>query len=114
MTDLRWYRLYYLIVDTEAMHDRTRHWRLSLALALWIGGFFLPLAIPLVIALPMPMAGKAALSGLLVLGLPQLLTVAAIAIVGKSGFHQLTEQIFRAANEVGARRTDRERTHTVG
>jgi hypothetical protein len=112
-TDLRRYRLYYPIADIEAMHDRMRRWRLSLALALWIGGFFLPLAIPLVIALPMPGATKAALSGLLVLGLPQLLTVVAIAIVGKSGFHELTDQIFHAASdEARARRSDRK--HTLG
>jgi hypothetical protein len=71
--------------DGLSMHDRRIRWRMSLALALWVGGFFLPLAIPLVIRLPVPVATRIALSGLLVLGLPQLLTVIAIALVGKSG-----------------------------
>jgi len=74
---------------------------MSLALALWVGGFFLPLAIPLVIGLPLPVATKTALSGLLVLGLPQLLTVVAIALVGKSGFHYVKEQLFGAAKKLG-------------
>jgi len=76
-------------------------WRMGLALALWIGGFFLPLLIPFVAALPAPLATRTAISGLLVLGLPQLLTVVAIALVGKSGFHYLKEQVFGAAKRLG-------------
>jgi hypothetical protein len=74
---------------------------MSLALALWVGGFFLPLLIPLVATLPAPVATRTVLSGLLVFGLPQLLTVVAIALVGKSGFHYLMEQLFGAAKKLG-------------
>ena len=81
--------------------DRRRHWRMRLALVLWIGGFFLPLAIPLVIGLPLPVATKAGLSALLVFGLPQLLTVIAIAIVGKSGFHYLKDRLSGVARKLG-------------
>jgi hypothetical protein len=73
---------------------------MNLALVLWVGGFFLPLAIPLVIRLPLPITTKTALAGLLVLGLPQLLTVIAIALVGKSGFHYIRELIFGAAKRL--------------
>lgn len=73
---------------------------MSLALALWVGGFFLPLLIPLASTLPVPMASRAVLAGLLVLGLPQLLTVIAIALVGKSGFHYLMERVFGAAKKL--------------
>ena len=66
---------------------------MSIAAALWIGGFFLPLAIPMVQSLSVPTVTKTTLSALLVFGLPQLLTVVAIAIVGKSGFHYLMEQV---------------------
>ena len=68
---------------------------------LWVGGFFLPPAIPLVNMLALPVATKTALSGLLVFGLRQLLTVVAIAIVGKSGFHCLKERLFGAAKKLG-------------
>jgi hypothetical protein len=73
---------------------------MSAAAVLWIGGFFLPLLIPLVTASPLPPVTKATLSALLVFGLPQLLTVIAIAIVGKSGFHYLMEQLARAAKRL--------------
>ena len=81
--------------------ERTARWRLTLALALWVGGFFLPIAIPLVTALPLPVATRTALSALLVFGLPQLLTVIAIAIAGKSGFHYLMEGVFGVAKKLG-------------
>jgi hypothetical protein len=87
--------------DARLIPERAVRWRMSLALALWVGGFFLPLAIPLVTRLPLPVATKTALSGLLILGLPQLLTVIAIAIVGKSGFHYLMERLFGAARKLG-------------
>ena len=87
--------------DALSTSDHTVRWRMSLALALWVGGFFLPLAIPLVIGLPLPVATKTALSALLIFGLPQLLTVIAIAIVGKSGFHYLKERLFGAAKKLG-------------
>jgi hypothetical protein len=87
--------------DALSAPERKARWRMGLALALWVGGFFLPLAIPLVTALPLPVATKTALSGLLVFGLPQVLTVIAIAIVGKSGFHYLKEQVFGAAKKLG-------------
>ncbi len=84
--------------DALAVPERSpAGWRMRLALVLWFGGFFLPLLIPLVAMLPLPVASKAALSGLLVLGLPQLLTVIAIALVGKSGFHYLKAWLYGAA-----------------
>jgi hypothetical protein len=87
--------------DALSNSERNARWRMILALVLWVGGFFLPLAIPFVTMLPLPVATKTALSGLLVFGLPQLLTVVAIAIVGKSGFHYLMEQVFGAARKLG-------------
>jgi len=87
--------------DTLFVREPMARWRMSLALALWIGGFFLPLVIPLVATLPLPVATKATLSGLLVFGLPQLLTVIAIAIVGKSGFHYLMERLSGIARRLG-------------
>ena len=78
-------------------HEGPSLWRIKLAVALWVGGFFLPLAIPLVIGLPLPLATKTAVSGLLVFGLPQLLTVIAIVLIGKPGFHYFRAKLFSAA-----------------
>jgi hypothetical protein len=87
--------------DASPIREPKARWRMWLALVLWVGGFFLPLVIPIVATLPLPVATKTALSGLLVFGLPQLLTVVAIAIVGKSGFHYLKERLFGAAKKLG-------------
>jgi hypothetical protein len=87
----------------QFLPEQITRWRMNIALVLWVGGFFLPLAIPLVTALPLPLASTTALSALLVFGLPQLLTVLAIAIVGKSGFHYIMEQLFGAAKRFGPR-----------
>ena len=76
---------------------------MRLALTLWLAGFFLPFAIPLVSSMALPVVIKTALSGLLIFGLPQLLTVAAIALVGKSGFHYLMEELFGVAKRFGPR-----------
>jgi hypothetical protein len=59
-------------MSTDALSTPERKpsgWRMSFALALWVGGFFLPLLIPFVTALPVPVATRTALSGLLLLGL---------------------------------------------
>ena len=82
-------------MSADALHvpERAARWRMILALSMWIGGFLLPLAIPLVTMLPLPLATRTTLSGLLVFGLPQVSTVIAIAIVGKSGFHYLMEAL---------------------
>ena len=91
-----------MTVDPVSICERKpAGWRMSLALVLWVDGFFLPLFIPIMSVLPLPVATNTALSGLLVLGLPQLLTVVAIAIVGKSGFHYLKERLFGAAKKLG-------------
>jgi hypothetical protein len=89
-------------VDAMSIPERKpAGWRMGVAMVLWFGGFFLPLLIPLVAALPLPVATKTGLSGLLVLGLPQLLTVIAIAVVGKSGFHYLKHRLSGAARRLG-------------
>jgi len=87
-------------MNSEALtSQRAVRWRMRLALVLWLGGFALPLAIPLVARLPLPVATKTAFAGLLIFGLPQLLTI--IAIVGKSGFHYLMARLFGAAKKLG-------------
>src|SRR5271165_4143658 len=100
--------------DELKIDERSAHWRMQLALALWLGGFLLPLAIPLVTATSLPLATKTTLSGLLIFGLPQLLTVIAIAIVGKSGFHYLMEQLFGAAKKLGPRAHVSRRRYRIG
>lgn len=60
--------------------------RLLLGAAVLIFGWLCPLFVPLVLATGWPGGWKTTISGLLVLGIPELFTLAAVAIMGKSGF----------------------------
>ncbi len=53
-----------------------------------------PVFIPLVSATGLPIKWKTALSGLLVVGIPQLLTLLAIVFLRKSGFNYIKERMF--------------------
>ena len=68
--------------------------RFRLGATIFIIGFCSPLLIPLVTATDLPMKWKAAISGALALGIPELFSIIAIAIMGKSGFQQLKEIFF--------------------
>ncbi|HPQ81234.1 MAG TPA: hypothetical protein PLZ86_05865 [bacterium] len=66
---------------------------------IWGGGFFilawiLPLFIPLVIASDLSAEVKTALSGFMLIGLPEVATLIAVAILGKPGFNWLKVRIF--------------------
>lgn len=68
--------------------------RLLLGAGVLIFGWLCPLFVPLVLATGMPGEWKTILSGLLLLGIPELFTLAAVAILGKSGFEYLKRALF--------------------
>jgi hypothetical protein len=68
--------------------------RFRLGATIFIIGFCSPLLIPLVTATDLPIKWKATLSGALALGIPELFSVIAIAIMGKPGFQQLKNIFF--------------------
>ena len=53
-----------------------------------------PLLVPVVVATDLPTEWKTILSGLLMVGIPEGFTVAAIAILGKSGFNLIRDRFF--------------------
>ena len=61
-------------------------WRFSLGMALFLLALICPLGITLVTLLDLPLAWKATLSGALLVGVPEVLSLLAIAFLGKSGF----------------------------
>lgn len=61
---------------------------------IFVAGFLSPLLVPLVTASPLPVAWKTAVSGLLLVGIPELAMLAAAAVMGKAGFDYLKQQIF--------------------
>jgi hypothetical protein len=71
--------------------DRQTRTRFRLGASILIIGFLSPLLIPLVTATDLPMKWKTTISGALALGIPELFSIIAIAIMGKSGFIHLKE-----------------------
>ena len=69
-------------------------WRFRLGLITLIVGWLSPLLIPLVAKTSLATEWKTIISGLLAVGIPEVFTVAAIAIMGKSGYNLIKERIF--------------------
>ena len=70
-------------------------WRFRLGLTTLIVGWLSPLLIPLVTRTALATEWKTIISGLLAVGIPEVFTVVAIAIMGKSGYNLIKERIFR-------------------
>jgi hypothetical protein len=69
-------------------------WRLRLGLIILVVGFLSPLAIPLITATELSSKWKAVISGALAVGIPEVFSVVAIAIMGKAGFNSIKARIF--------------------
>ena len=70
-------------------------WRMKLGIAIFIIGFLSPLLVPVVKVMQITAAWKVAISGALLVGIPEVFSVAAIAIIGKSGFNVMKASIFK-------------------
>ena len=68
--------------------------RFRLGLTILIVGWFSPLLIPIVTRTSLATEWKTIISGLLAVGIPEVFTVAAIAVMGKSGYNLIKERIF--------------------
>jgi len=69
-------------------------WRLRLGMIILVVGFLSPLAIPLVTATELSSKWKAMISGALAVGIPEVFSIVAIAIMGKAGFNYIKARIF--------------------
>jgi hypothetical protein len=76
-------------------------WRFTLGLIVFIVGFLSPLLIPLVKAAKLSAGWKVFISGALAVGIPEVFSVAAIAIMGKSGFNAIKDFIFKLFKKYG-------------
>ena len=61
---------------------------------IFVGGFLSPLLIPIVTSSDLSTGWKAALSGLLALGIPELFMMIAVAVAGKEGFNYIKSKVF--------------------
>jgi hypothetical protein len=69
-------------------------WRFRLGLIILVVGWLSPLCIPLITATELSTRWKAIISGALAVGIPEVFTIAAIAIMGKSGYNLIKKRIF--------------------
>lgn len=76
-------------------------WRLRLGLAVLIVGFLSPLLIPLVAGSGLPARWKAIVSGALAVGIPEVFSLVAVAIMGKPGFNYIKARFFDFLKKYG-------------
>jgi len=76
-------------------------WRLRLGLVIFISGFLSPLLIPLVTASRLSTQWKTVISGALAVGIPEIFSIVAIAVMGKSGFNYIKGRFFILINKYG-------------
>ena len=69
-------------------------WRFRLGLTILVVGWISPVLIPVIARTAIATEWKTIISGLLAVGIPEVFTVAAIAIMGKSGYNLIKERIF--------------------
>ena len=61
---------------------------------IFVMGFLSPLLVPLVTSSPLPVEWKTVISGLLLIGIPELAMLVAAAVMGKEGFNYLKQKLF--------------------
>jgi hypothetical protein len=88
--------------------------RLIVGGTIFVAGFLAPLLIPLVAASSLPSGWKAAISGLLALGIPELGMLVAVAVMGKPGFEFLKTRIGRFFRQHGPPATVSRTRYSVG
>ena len=88
--------------------------RLALGGGVLVVGFLSPVLVPVVTASTMTPGWKAALSGLLVLGIAELFMLIAVAIMGKAGFDYLKGKLFAALKRYGPPETVGRTRYTLG
>lgn len=89
------------VATSPGTDERKTGWRFRAGATIFVLGFAAPLAIPLVVASGLPTAWKTVLSGTLALGVPEVLMVAAAAVMGKEGFAELKQRFGRFLKEYG-------------
>jgi hypothetical protein len=75
--------------------------RFAIGVGLFVLGFAAPAFIPIVTASHLSSSWKAGISGLLVLGLPEIMMIAATAVMGKSGLAELKRRLGRLLHRYG-------------
>ncbi len=80
--------------ESQNIYQKPASWRIVIAIVLITTSLGAPALIPLVTDSGLSTEVKTLLSGLLVVGIPQLLMLATVALVGKAGFSYIKQQAF--------------------
>jgi hypothetical protein len=86
--------------STEKLKNDTG-WRLPLGLVILITGFASPLLIPVVSSSDLTTSWKTVISGALAIGIPEVFTIIAIAIMGRAGFETIKSRFFSLLKKYG-------------
>jgi hypothetical protein len=89
-------------------------WRFYVGISLSVLSLIAPVFIPLVAATGLSTELKTAISGLLVVGVPQVLMVGAIAVLGKPGFQFIKQRAFGFLKKFGPPREVSRARYRVG
>ena len=95
----------------EASQKKLGSARFAIGSGVFAVGMMCPLLVPLVAASDLAAQWKATLSGMLLLGAPEVLMLVAVAIMGKPGYEEMKRRLLgllrqlRPAQEVGLLRT---------
>ncbi len=80
--------------QTTTLEQPAPGWRFKLGVYLLVLGAICPLFTPLVAMTSLSTEWKAALSGLLLIGIPEIFSLVAIAVMGKDGFNYIKGKVF--------------------
>ena len=87
-------------------------WRFRIGTFLFIVGLVCPVFIPLITASDLPTTWKTTLSGALVVGIPQVFSLTAVAFMGKAGFNYIKAKLFGLLRKLApSREVSRARYH---
>jgi len=86
---------------TGSGEDPRAGWRFPVGVTIFVVGFAAPSAIPLVTSSDLPAGWKTAIAGALAVGVPEIMMVAAAAVMGKAGFARLKSQFGRFLKKYG-------------
>ena len=81
---------------------------------IFVGGFLSPLLIPIVTSSGLSAGWKAALSGLLALGIPELFMIIAVTVAGKDGFNYIKSKVFGFLKKHGPADTVSKTRYRIG
>ncbi len=94
--------------------DAVGAWRFRSGVMLFVLGFASPALIPLVMKSDLSTGWKTTLSGLLALGVPEVMMVIAAAVMGKAGFDELKRRFGRFLKRYGPPQTVSRARYNLG